>query len=125
MLRPVCGSSRPAAGGWARASGQSEGAVHGRIEARWSVAGRADQAIATRDRVAPPDRRDAGEAVDTLVGALDTFHKLWGYVVLVAAVLAVVAAAAGWLGSLPPRETARRAGLLYIIPLDIQLLVGI
>src|SRR5437764_1501942 len=90
-------------------------------------------AVAGRDRNEPPAdvtwsgraRRDAGEAVDSLLTTLDTFHRFWGYVVLVAAVIGVVAAAAGWLGAVPPGQIARRAGLLYIIPLDIQVLVGI
>lgn len=56
---------------------------------------------------------------------LSTIHSFWRYGVLIAAVIGLVGAAAGWLGSLPPRQTARRAGLIYIIALDVQLLIGI
>jgi len=63
--------------------------------------------------------------VDSLLTMLDTFHRFWGYVVLVAAVLGLVAAAAAWLGAVPAGQVVRRAGLLYTIPLDIQILVGV
>ncbi len=56
---------------------------------------------------------------------LSTIHSFWRYGVLIAAVIGLVGAIAGWLGSMPPRETARRAGLIYIIALDVQLLIGI
>ncbi|MFN8635846.1 MAG: hypothetical protein U0893_18510 [Chloroflexota bacterium] len=56
---------------------------------------------------------------------LTTLHSFWRYAVLIAAVVAVVGAAAGWLGALPPRLAARRSGLVYVIALDIQLLIGI
>jgi hypothetical protein len=56
---------------------------------------------------------------------LSTVHSFWRYGVLLAAVVAIVGALAGWLGALPPRETARRAGVLYVIALDIQVLIGI
>ena len=63
--------------------------------------------------------------MDTLVAPLDSFHTFFGYVVLIAAILALLAAVAAWFGALPARQTIRRAGLLYTIPLDIQLLVGL
>jgi heme A synthase len=59
------------------------------------------------------------------VDILVTIHRFWGYCVLIAAVLGLVGAVAAWLGSLPPRQTARRAGLIYIIALDVQVLIGI
>lgn len=60
-----------------------------------------------------------------ILASLVTFHSFWRYAVLIAAVVALVGALGGWLGSLPPRETARRAGLVYIIALDLQVVVGI
>lgn len=63
--------------------------------------------------------------MDTFVVGLSQFHSFWRYAVLIAAVVALVAAVAAWLGKLPPRKTARQAGLLYGIPLDIQAMVGI
>ena len=56
---------------------------------------------------------------------LVTFHSFWRYAVLIAAVIGLVGALGGWLGSLPPRQTARKAGLVYIIAIDVQALVGI
>jgi hypothetical protein len=60
-----------------------------------------------------------------ILAALVTFHSYWRYAVLIAAVVALVGAFGGWFGSLPPRQTARRAGVLYIVALDVQVLVGI
>jgi hypothetical protein len=65
--------------------------------------------------------RDTGEPVE-IVKAV---HNVWQYGVLIAAVIAIVGALAGWLGTLPPRLTARKAGLIYVIALDVQLLLGI
>jgi heme A synthase len=59
------------------------------------------------------------------VDILVTIHRFWGYCVLIAAVLGLVGAVAAWMGSLPPRQTARRAGLIYVIALDVQVLIGI
>jgi hypothetical protein len=53
-----------------------------------------------------------------------SLHRFWQYIVLIAAIVALVGAVAGWLGALPPSLSARRAGLLYIIALDIQLVIG-
>lgn len=63
--------------------------------------------------------------MDTLVIGLSHFHSYWRYVVLIAAVVALVGAVGGWLGSLPPRQTARRVGLLYVIAIDLQAALGI
>jgi hypothetical protein len=66
--------------------------------------------------------------VDILV-PLVTFHSFWRYAVLIAAVLALVVSLGGWLGPLTQRvllqPVVRRAGSLYIIVLDVQVLVGI
>lgn len=59
-----------------------------------------------------------------MLDTLKTIHSFWQYGVLIAAVVAIVGALAGWLGTLPPRLTARKAGTIYIIALDIQLLLG-
>ncbi len=56
---------------------------------------------------------------------LATFHSFWRWVVLIAAVVALVGAIGGWLGSLSPALSARRAGTLYVIALDVQLLTGL
>ena len=56
---------------------------------------------------------------------LATFHSFWRWIVLIAAVVALVGAIGGWLGSLSPALSARRAGTLYVIALDVQLLTGI
>jgi hypothetical protein len=64
-----------------------------------------------------------------IVAALVTFHSFWRYAVLIAAGIAIVVALGGWLGPLPQRvllqPLVRRAGSLYIIALDLQVLVGI
>ena len=56
---------------------------------------------------------------------LVTFHSFWRWVVLIAAVVGLVGAAGGWLGPLPARLAARRAGTLYAVTLDVQLVVGL
>jgi hypothetical protein len=63
--------------------------------------------------------------VDTLVIGLSHVHSYWRYAVLIAAVVAFAGALAGWLGRLPARKTARQAGLLYMIAIDVQATVGI
>ncbi len=64
-----------------------------------------------------------------IVAGLVTFHSFWRYAVLIAAVIALVVAFAGWLGPVHQRmllqPVVRRAGSLYIIALDVQALVGI
>lgn len=64
-----------------------------------------------------------------IVASLVTFHSFWRYAVLIAAVIALVVAFVGWLGSVPQRTllqpVVRRAGSLYIVALDVQALVGI
>jgi heme A synthase len=60
-----------------------------------------------------------------MLDTLSTVHSFWRYGVLVAAVVGVVGALAGWLGALPAAQAARRSGLVYIIALDVQVLLGI
>ena len=63
--------------------------------------------------------------MDTLVIGLSHFHSYWRYIVLIAAVVAIAGGLAGWLGKMPARKTARQAGLLYIIAIDLQATLGI
>ncbi|MGE3269869.1 MAG: hypothetical protein AB7P40_14045 [Chloroflexota bacterium] len=63
--------------------------------------------------------------MESLVIGLSHAHSFWRYIVLIAAVVAFFGALGGWLGSLPPRQTARRAGLLYVIAIDLQAAMGI
>ena len=63
--------------------------------------------------------------MDTLVIGLSHFHSYWRYAVLLAGVIAFVGALAGWLGKMPARKTARQAGLLYIIAIDLQAALGV
>jgi len=60
-----------------------------------------------------------GESVDLLV----TVHQYWRVVVLITAVVGLVGAVGAWLGMV--RMSPRLAGLIYTIPLDIQVLLGI
>ena len=53
------------------------------------------------------------------------FHGLLRWLVLLAAVVALVLALAGWIGSGPPERTSRLATLLYAGVLDLQVLIGI
>ncbi len=56
---------------------------------------------------------------------LVTFHSFWRWILLIAAVVALVWAIGGWLGSFSPALAAKRAGMLYIIAIDVQTLVGV
>jgi hypothetical protein len=60
-----------------------------------------------------------------IVETLITIHSFWRYAVLIAAVVAVVGAGAVWLGALPSQQAARRAAMLYIIALDVQVVIGV
>jgi hypothetical protein len=59
------------------------------------------------------------------VDFLVQFHSFWRWIVLIAAVVALVGALGGLMGSLPPRLAARRAGTLYVVALDVQLVTGL
>src|SRR5262249_6507864 len=50
-------------------------------------------------------------------------HRFWAYVVLIAAVVGLVAVVGHRLGMLTIKP--RLAGTIYIVPLDIQVLLGI
>jgi len=52
-------------------------------------------------------------------------HSIWRWVVLVAAVAALVKAFSGWLGKRPYDSLDRRLGMFYTIAIDIQVLLGL
>ena len=56
---------------------------------------------------------------------LVVLHSTWRWVVLLAAVVALVGALGGWLGALPPSLAARRAATFYTVALDVQFLLGL
>jgi hypothetical protein len=61
--------------------------------------------------------------VEQFAATLASVHKFWAYVVLIAAVVGLVGSAGAWLGMVKLKP--RLAGTIYIIPLDIQLVLGI
>lgn len=54
-----------------------------------------------------------------------TLHNLWRWLVVLAAVWALVRAWSGWLGKRPWGQADRQAGMLFGISLDIQFLGGL
>ena len=52
-------------------------------------------------------------------------HSLLRWIVLIQGVAATLRGCAGWLGGSPWRDADDRAGLLLVISLDLQLLVGL
>lgn len=54
-----------------------------------------------------------------------TLHNLWRWVVVLAALWALVRAWSGWLGKRPWTKADRQAGTLFGISLDLQLLGGL
>jgi hypothetical protein len=52
-------------------------------------------------------------------------HSIWRWVVLVAAVAALVKAFGGWLRKSPYDNLDRRLGLFYTTAIDIQVLLGL
>jgi hypothetical protein len=56
---------------------------------------------------------------------LVTIHSIWRWVLLVAAVAAIVKAFVGWLGRRPYTPLDRRLGMLYTMVIDIQVLIGL
>ncbi len=52
-------------------------------------------------------------------------HNLWRWLVVLAAIYATARAWFGWLGKRPWTKTDQRAGALFGISLDIQLLLGL
>ena len=54
-----------------------------------------------------------------------TFHNVVRWIVIAAAVGAVWVAASGWLKRKPLRPALRRAGTIFVVSLDVQLLLGL
>lgn len=54
-----------------------------------------------------------------------TLHNLWRWLVVLAAIYATARAWFGWLGKRPWTKSDQRAGMLFGISLDIQLLGGL
>ena len=54
-----------------------------------------------------------------------SFHNLLRWVVLVAALIAVVVAMSGWSGAKPAGATLRRYTIIFVIAIDIEFLVGL
>jgi len=59
------------------------------------------------------------------VGFLLSFHSIWRWVLLVAAVLVVVKSLTGWLGRRAWTSLDDRLGLAYVVTVDVQVLVGL
>jgi hypothetical protein len=56
---------------------------------------------------------------------LVTIHSYWRYLVLIAAIVAVVLSLLAYLGSRPWDRLTDRASLIFTIAMDVQLLIGI
>jgi hypothetical protein len=54
-----------------------------------------------------------------------SFHNLLRWVVVVAALIAVVVAMSGWSGAKPASATLRRYTIIFVIAIDIEFLVGL
>jgi hypothetical protein len=54
-----------------------------------------------------------------------SFHNLLRWVVLVAALIAVVVAMSGWSGTKPAGATLRRYVLVFVIAMDVEFLIGL
>jgi hypothetical protein len=53
------------------------------------------------------------------------FHGLFRWVVLAAAVAAIFVAFSGWSGTKPASANLRRFGVIFVIAMDIELLIGL
>jgi hypothetical protein len=56
---------------------------------------------------------------------LVTIHSYWRYLVLIAAIVAVVLSVLAYLGSRPWDTITDRASLIFTIAMDVQVLIGI
>jgi hypothetical protein len=59
------------------------------------------------------------------LGYLLWFHAFWRWVLLAAALVVVLKALIGWLGKQPFTGLDDRLGLVYVIAVDVQVLVGL
>jgi hypothetical protein len=53
------------------------------------------------------------------------FHGLFRWLVLAAAVAAIVVTFSGWSGTKPPTTNLRRFSVIFVIAMDIEFLVGL
>jgi len=53
------------------------------------------------------------------------FHSVMRWIIIAAAVAALLVAASGWSGSKPVRPALRRYGTIFVITMDVQLLLGL
>ena len=53
------------------------------------------------------------------------FHGLFRWIVLAAAVAAIVVTFSGWSGTKPPSTNLRRFSVIFVIAMDIELLIGL
>ncbi len=63
--------------------------------------------------------------LQNIYGPLLAIHGIFRWVVVAAAVAAIVVAAAGWLGRKPWSATVRRCGAVFVGSMDLQLLLGL
>ena len=54
-----------------------------------------------------------------------SFHNLLRWVVLAAALMAIVVAMSGWSGAKPAGATLRRYTIIFVIAMDLEFLVGL
>jgi hypothetical protein len=66
--------------------------------------------------------RDFGGDMQPLVLAV---HNVWRWVVVIAAIAAIVKALVGWVSQQPWSKLDDRLGMLYTIALDVQVLIGL
>jgi cation transport ATPase len=69
--------------------------------------------------------RDTSRMLQNLYPHLLGFHGLFRWVVLVAAVVAIVVAFSGWSGTKPASTNLRRFSVIFVIAMDIELLIGL
>jgi hypothetical protein len=53
------------------------------------------------------------------------FHGLFRWILLAAALAAIFVAFAGWRGTKPPGASLFRLGIIYVIAMDLELIVGV
>ena len=54
-----------------------------------------------------------------------SFHGLFRWILLAAALAAIVVALSGWSGTKPPGPNLRWVGLLFVVAMDLELLSGV
>ncbi len=56
---------------------------------------------------------------------LASFHGLFLWIVLAAAVAAIFVAFAGWRATKPPGASLLRLGIIYVVAMDLELITGV